>query len=225
MKLISDTYFRSTYSMPIRQDSIYAYADVDESGDLDRTVDRQLCVASETGSSAIVYRDLLEAVTARGGEAAGREIAADLSEGRRDDPFIAFFKLPPGVTHPVVDFAFRITETGELEATVDFQKRALVLGGSVDHDADGVTDADLQAEFWIPEGTQPPDLGQEIMDNIHDRGRAGPYRDDGPGPDQPRLTEKPNRLFGGGHLDVIERTFVYMPSGLELEYRVDAREG
>ncbi len=222
MRMISENYFQTTYAVPVRQTKIYAYADLDNSGDFNPEVDRQLGSTSENGSSALVYRDLAALVASKNGPVSGAEAAGSTEEKPR---FISFFKLPPGLTHPVVDFAFQATEDGGIEARFTVQKRALLTStpeghAAIDHDADGRPDAKLHVEHWLEQGQKAPDFGAEMAEQISRNGQAGPYADNGPGPGQARVFESPARLYGGGFLDVIERTIIRTPSSMEIAYNV-----
>ncbi|MCE7872626.1 hypothetical protein DYH09_19895 [bacterium CPR1] len=224
MRTVSENYFQSTYAVPVRhkETSLFAYADLDNSGDYNPEFDRQLATNSENSSRALVYRDLAALVASRSGPVSGAEVAGSTEEKPR---FISFYKLPPGLTHPVVDFAFQATEDGGIEAHFTVQKRALLIPTpeghlAIDHDADGRPDAKLHIEHWLEQGEKVPDFGAEVAEQLSLNGEAGPYADNGPGPGQARVFESPARLFGGGFLDVIERTIIRTPSTLEIAYKV-----
>jgi hypothetical protein len=222
MRTVSENYFQTTYATPVRQTKIYAYADLDNSGDFNPEVDRQLGSTSESGSSALVYSRLAALVASKNGPVSGAEAAGSTEEEPR---FISFYKLPPGLTHPVVDFAFQATEDGGIEARFTVQKRALLTSTpeghlAIDHDADGRPDSKLNVEHWLEQGEKIPNFGAEMAEQLSFNGEAGPYADNGPGPGQARVFESPARLFGGGFLDVIERTIIRTPSSLEIAYNV-----
>ncbi len=222
MRTISENYFQTTYAAPVRETKIYAYADLDNSGDYNREIDRQLATTSENGASALVYRNLAALVASRNGPVSGAEVAGSTEEKPR---FVSFFKLPSGLTHPVVDFAFQATEDGGIEARFTVQKRAVLTStpeghAAIDHDGDGRPDSKLHVEHWLEQGQKAPDFAGEVAEKLSLEGQAGPFTDNGPGPGQARVFESPARLFGGGFLDVIERTIIRTPSSLEIAYNV-----
>ncbi|MBI3925287.1 MAG: hypothetical protein HY319_07100 [Armatimonadetes bacterium] len=150
-----DPSFRSTHSVTLRGVSPaagmqpLAYADFDKSGDFtlhedhpDQTV---FIRDADGGGSAIGYQQLREAVEKAGGPIGGKELAQAL---HADDPkaWVGFSGLPPGVTHPIVDYVYRIGADGELQVDYTLIRSARVITpedgniASLDLNGDGKSD-------------------------------------------------------------------------------------
>lgn len=85
-----------------------AVVSFDGSGTFKPGVDTTVMVRGENGASAVQYADLREAVRSHGGTASGQEVARALSRKGGEDCWMTFGELPPGMTHPVVDYVFRL---------------------------------------------------------------------------------------------------------------------
>ncbi len=91
----------------------------DPSPEFKQGVDSTVMVRSEGGSSAVSFSELQQAVRDHGGTASGEQVARALSHRVRGDSFMTFSDLPPGLTHPVVDYVFKQVGDG---LTVSYQE-------------------------------------------------------------------------------------------------------
>lgn len=150
-----DPSFRSTHSVTVRGVSPVAgmdplaYADFDGNGAftaVEGSRDETLFLRSpDGGGSAIGYTELRQAVEKAGGTI-GTEALAQALEARERHAWVGFSGLPPGVSHPIVDYTFRLGTDGEVHADYTVAKSARVIAphdgniAGLDLNGDGVSD-------------------------------------------------------------------------------------
>lgn len=181
MPLINSTPYQNTYVAPVRPDGHYAYLDLDESGDFNPDTDRRLATRTEGGAGAISYAKLLAVVEQ--GTTRGAEVASALDFKHRPSA-ISFFRMPPGLNHPVVDFVFFKDEEQQLWAAFAVQKRAELTPDGVDHDGDGAAESRLFFQLARDHTLQDEMV---LLGYVRDR----TFIDAPPAPGEPRFLEEP----------------------------------
>jgi hypothetical protein len=209
---ISSNTFRDSYRFPVAEipgaGNGLAYLDLDQDGNFDPTVDRQLTGATENSNSAISLKTLQQALAQKS------EVS---SVAPHDSPLrLSLTDQLPGVGYPITSVKVSQGESGlQAEVTVQKSSRQLVENGAyvLDHDGDGKGDSSLQMSFWLSDGQSVGAASDHLLSNIgYHRaldGQSGPWAESGPGPDRPRIFESPSPFPMAGLADVT-RTFTWL---------------
>lgn len=155
-----DPSFRSSHSVTIRGVSPVAgmdplaYADFDNSGTFTATAGQRdetiFMRSADGGGSAVGYAELRRAVAHAGRPIAATDLAQALGAKDRHD-WVGFSGLPPGVTHPIVEYVYSLGSDGEIHADYVVAKSARVIApedgniASLDLNGDGQSDPEHDA--------------------------------------------------------------------------------
>ncbi len=134
-----------------------AVVSFDGSGEFKPGQDTSVMVRSEGGASAVTFADLQEAVRQKGGTATGQEVARALSRKDREDCWMTFGDLPPGMTHPVVDYVFRL-HGDQLQVSFQELKTAAVIAPQ---------DGNIATVDLFGTGQSSPETGSALMLHAH----------------------------------------------------------
>ncbi len=135
-----------------------AVVSFDGSGEFKPGQDTTVMVRSEDGGAgAISYADLQEAVRQKGGTATGQEVARALSRKGGEDCWMTFGELPPGMTHPVVDYVFRL-HGDQLQVSFQEVKTAAVIAPE---------DGNIATVDLFGTGQSSPETGSALMLHAH----------------------------------------------------------
>lgn len=236
--MIHDAAFRSTATVrilphsPVQGMEPFAIVDTDGNGAFTRDVDQTVFLQSQDGGSALGFADLREAVRASGGTVDGKTLAQSL--GGKHDSWVGFSGLPLGVTHPIVNYVFRLAGDG-LEADYTTARSARVIApedgnlATLDFNGDGISDpaqdAAIQVEAY-DDGTTWQSL--TALDALTDAvraagGQVGPQDFQAlvslcPQPGRVSLAEFGTQLDAGR--GQVERTLRLDEQGLVMDFHI-----
>lgn len=219
---------------PVRGMDPLAVADFDGNGAFTRGVDESVFLKSRDGGSAVGFSDLKAALQAAGGRANGRDLAGAL--GGKHGSWLGFSGLPPGVTHPIVDYVFRLAGDG-IQADYTVASSARVIApedgnlSTLDLNGDGVSDPAQDAAIQVESYTSDDGNTWQCLTRIDQLTEAVRQAGGRVGPDDfqalQSLAAQPGRIsleeFGtqldAGHGE-LERTLRLDDQGLVMDFHV-----
>ncbi|GMU57183.1 MAG: hypothetical protein AMXMBFR33_63290 [Candidatus Xenobia bacterium] len=155
---------RTTHTAPVMPYKSPAFPEppavvsFDGSGEFKPGQDTSVMLRSENGGAgAVSYADLQEAVRQKGGTATGQEVARALSRKDGQDCWMTFGELPPGMTHPVVDYVFRL-HGDQLQVSFQEVKTAAVIAPE---------DGNIATVDLFGTGQSSPETGSALMLHAH----------------------------------------------------------
>lgn len=238
--MIQDPAFRSTSTVrivgvsPAKGVLPLAVADLDGDGAFTKGVDSSILLKFGNGfDSGLPYEDLRSAIWRHGGTVGGKELAESLGGGHGS--WMGFSELPKGLTHPIVDYVYRIAgDAVEVDYTVARSARVIAPEdgdiATLDLNGDGLSDpaqdAAVQIETHTSDGitfrnlTSLDDLTEAVRTA---GGRVGP-RDFqaleklGTGSGRVQLSELGTQLDAGS--GEVDRSLRMDESGLRMDFQI-----